>query len=305
MDVDDEGSVAPCSELSRLPSGTDTWLLEKDAPLRLPLRPTPSGYTYGASSRSVSRAASRAASRATSRAARSPLPRPRSALPGPLSEGEGEEDGFPPNSVAATLFHSPGLIGAPGASTDAEVQPAPEPLFFFQLPTSLPFRPGPPLEAGGTADAGRVMTGPEYLATLANSGGGGSGPPGASGGTGSSSQLPVKAEAGPSTSTASAADGAAPCDPPPNDLQSLGSAQIGELVIRRSGKVGLRIGGLTLDVQAGTVCSMDQEIVRMGAPQGPAGSRVDLHRLGKLQERFVVTPNIDDLLGLGRRTSGA
>ena len=51
----------------------------------------------------------------------------------------------------------------------------------------------------------------------------------------------------------------------------------------------------TLDVEPGTVCSFDQEVVSMSVPSTP-GAPVDLHRLGKMHERLVVTPNLDKLL---------
>ena len=51
----------------------------------------------------------------------------------------------------------------------------------------------------------------------------------------------------------------------------------------------------TLDVQPGTVCSCDQEVVAMSVPGAP-GAPIDLHRLGKMRERLVVTPNLDHLL---------
>ena len=50
---------------------------------------------------------------------------------------------------------------------------------------------------------------------------------------------------------------------------------------------------------AGTVCSHFQEVVTMSVPE-QEGSEVELHRLGQMQDRLVVTPNIDELLGLRR-----
>ena len=64
-------------------------------------------------------------------------------------------------------------------------------------------------------------------------------------------------------------------------------------------KVCLQIGGLMLEVQPGTVCSHHQEVVTMGMPEQEGGS-VELHRLGPMHDRLVVTPNIDELLGLRR-----
>ena len=64
----------------------------------------------------------------------------------------------------------------------------------------------------------------------------------------------------------------------------------------RRGMTKLRIGPLSLDVQPGTICSTDQEIVSMGMPTAEGGP-VELHRLGKMRERMVVAPNLDHLLG--------
>ena len=55
------------------------------------------------------------------------------------------------------------------------------------------------------------------------------------------------------------------------------------------------IGEHALEVQPGTVCSCDQEVVAMGMASSPGGA-VDLHQLGKMGERLVVTPNVDHLL---------
>ena len=59
-------------------------------------------------------------------------------------------------------------------------------------------------------------------------------------------------------------------------------------------QVALQIGDLLLDVQPGTVCSFDQEIVSIGMPSTPGGP-VDLHRLGKMHERLIITPSLDSL----------
>ena len=309
MDVDEEAddgvSVAPNSELSALDR---SWYLDEDAPLALPMRPFPNGYgTYhGTGSRSTSRAPSRAASRA----ARSPLPNFRGApspwqRPGGLA-GIGEDgDGFPPSSAAAVLFASAGIAdisdaaaasdSSPGVSGEARPEshaahaPAPPPLFFFQLPTSLPLKPGAPLD--GKPSGG--LSGPDYLAALARSGGG----------TSSSGIVPVPTPLPPAAAAAAAAAAAEghsrPTLDPQVSLGDLGSGQLGELVVHKSGKVCLQIGGLMLEVQPGTVCSHHQEVVTMGMPEQEGGS-VELHRLGPMHDRLVVTPNIDELLGLRR-----
>ena len=122
--------------------------------------------------------------------------------------------------------------------------------------------------------AGRAVSGMEYLAALA-----GGVPPAAK---------PDGASAANATNVA--AKGAQPAR-----LDELGEGQLGELVVRRSGAVSLHIGDFKLDVQPGTTCSIEQEVVAMAMPPAP-GEKIDLHRLGKLQERVVVTPDLDDLL---------
>lgn len=82
------------------------------------------------------------------------------------------------------------------------------------------------------------------------------------------------------------------------ELNELSSGPLGELVVRRSGEVALKIGERILDVQPGTACCVDQEIVALVTPATPRGS-VELHRLGKMNERMVVTPDVNHLLGGG------
>lgn len=81
----------------------------------------------------------------------------------------------------------------------------------------------------------------------------------------------------------------------PAALTELSAGQLGELIVRRSGKVTLRIGDHLLDVTSGTACSIDQEVVAMSIPQ-QVGQDVHLHRLGKLHERLIITPDLDHLL---------
>ena len=151
------------------------------------------------------------------------------------------------------------------------------PLFLFQLPATLP------LKGGLSSEASNVMSGAEYLAALAGSGSGG-------GGGGSV----VKADGG-----AANGDGDKEMVDAPTELAQLGVGQLGELILYESGRVALQIGEHQLDVTPGTVCSCDQEIVAMGTTSAP-GAPVDIHRLGKMHERLVVTPNVDNLLCSGR-----
>ena len=64
--------------------------------------------------------------------------------------------------------------------------------------------------------------------------------------------------------------------------------------MHRSGRVRLRMGDFFLEVQPGTSCSSEQELVALGS--AAPGERVDLHRLGKLHDRMIVTPDVEHLL---------
>ena len=79
------------------------------------------------------------------------------------------------------------------------------------------------------------------------------------------------------------------------ELKDLAELELGTLVVRRSGRVALEVGGFLLEVQPGTNCTFDQEVVAMRPPTAPGGN-MDLHQLGKLQGRLVATPNLDQLL---------
>ena len=281
---DDSAAVAPRAASAQSDATSRAWLLEPDAPLQLPLRPFPDGYGdlhADTTSRSASRAASsRATSRGPSRAG-TPARRFRPTSAARVVDDDDDDAGasasgadadgpkpltFPPGSAARSLFKA-GTASVPDAGEAEDGADAPA-FLFFQLPTSLPLKAGASLD--GADPTRHVMSGSEYLAALAGSGS-------------------VKAEAGASST---ARGGAAPSV----ELCDLGGGQLGELVVRRSGKVALRIGSLCLDVDPGTTCSVDQDIVAMALPNEPGGD-VSLHRLGKMPERMVVAPNLDNLLG--------
>ncbi len=82
-------------------------------------------------------------------------------------------------------------------------------------------------------------------------------------------------------------------------LLELPPGELGELRFHRSGKVVLQIGDFRFDVQQGTECSFDQELVLMRpAPTGGGapGDPVELQRLGKFHTRMVASPDVGDLL---------
>ena len=214
-------------------------------------------------------------------------------------EDEGDEakprsmsTSYPGTSAAAALFRGAELDDEPaGGSAISEAgsaEPNAASFYLFQLPTTLPLKGKLPQTASGPARSGRgagkgmehVMSGAEYLAALAGSGSGSSG---------------GKAPAAAMPGHPGEVSGAKGSPETQMDLSHLGSGQLGELVVYESGRVALVIGEHELDVQPGTVCSCEQEVVAVGMPQIPGGP-VDLHRLGKMKERLVVTPNVDHLL---------
>jgi hypothetical protein len=201
-------SAIPLSDMSDIDQ--KAWLLEPDAPLALPLRPTPSGICYGASSRTGSRAPSRAPSRAATSCRATPTrtsrPASRAAPSGADSPevaglGKGATARFPPESPAAALFGA-----AEPLEPDIDEADAPgdaSPFFFFQLPTSLPLKAADEEPLNGF-DSKNVMSKSEYLAALAGSA------------TASSSD---KKDASSRTSGVVASTGAlAPVDPAPDQV---------------------------------------------------------------------------------------
>ena len=263
------GSEEGDAEFNALSEASGEWLLEPDAPLALPLRPGPPGAGR-----------SRASSRAASRGAQSPGSRPGS-RPASRLAADGSPLSFPSGSAAAAIFHPPAAAALHMSAAAAEEEEGSPPLFFLQLPTHLPLRLG----ASGTAAS---VSGPEYLAALAGSGGSGGG--GGGGGCGGCGAGGGSSSSGGGTWAEGAAAKCAPAS-----LGQLGAGELGELVVHRSGKVSLRIGERLLEVQPGTACSIEQEIVAMRMPTAP-GAHVDLYRLGKLRERLIATPDLDHLL---------
>lgn len=175
-----------------------------------------------------------------------------------MSEGSQPGSQFKRNSAAAALF-----------------SPSTEPsLLFFQLPVHLPVAAparsastpaSPASSAASTSAAGVIpVRATDYLAKLASTRPEGSG---------------------------SDATGARPAP-----LKKLPGGQLGELVVYKSGKVMLSIGGMLLDVHPGADTTFDQEIVALDETQAALGGTAPLCRLGKLAQRLVVTPNLDDLL---------
>ncbi|KAB0396265.1 hypothetical protein E2I00_018971 [Balaenoptera physalus] len=76
-------------------------------------------------------------------------------------------------------------------------------------------------------------------------------------------------------------------------LADLTEGQVGKLLIRKSGKVQLLLGKVTLDVTMGTTCSFLQELVSVGLGDSRTG---DMTVLGHVKHKLVCSPNFESLL---------
>ncbi|KAM4677584.1 DNA-directed RNA polymerase III subunit RPC4 [Discoglossus pictus] len=76
-------------------------------------------------------------------------------------------------------------------------------------------------------------------------------------------------------------------------LRDVTEGQIGKLVMRKSGKVQLVLGKVTLDVSMGTSCSFLQELVSVSVGEARAG---EMMVLGHVQHKLVCSPDFESLL---------
>uniref|UniRef100_A0A8D1UFB9 DNA-directed RNA polymerase III subunit RPC4 n=2 Tax=Sus scrofa TaxID=9823 RepID=A0A8D1UFB9_PIG len=76
-------------------------------------------------------------------------------------------------------------------------------------------------------------------------------------------------------------------------LADLTEGQVGKLLIRKSGKVQLLLGKVTLDVTMGTACSFLQELVSVGLGDSRTG---EMTVLGHVKHKLVCSPNFESLL---------
>ncbi|KAL7884136.1 hypothetical protein AOLI_G00069060 [Acnodon oligacanthus] len=75
-------------------------------------------------------------------------------------------------------------------------------------------------------------------------------------------------------------------------LKDLQEGLVGRMLVRKSGRVQLILGSITLDVALGTPCSFLQELVSVGTE----GRRGDLSVLGHIKHRLVCSPDFQALL---------
>ncbi|KAM8974685.1 DNA-directed RNA polymerase III subunit RPC4 [Pelodytes ibericus] len=76
-------------------------------------------------------------------------------------------------------------------------------------------------------------------------------------------------------------------------LRDVSEGQIGKLVVRKSGKVQLVLGKVTLDVTMGTTCSFLQELVSVSVGEARSG---EMMVLGHIQHKLVCSPDFESLL---------
>ncbi|KAM3925518.1 DNA-directed RNA polymerase III subunit RPC4 isoform 1-T1 [Leptodactylus fuscus] len=76
-------------------------------------------------------------------------------------------------------------------------------------------------------------------------------------------------------------------------LKNLSEGQIGKMVIRKSGRVQLVLGKVTLDVTMGTSCSFLQELAAISVGEARRG---EMMVLGHVQHKLVCSPDFDSLL---------
>lgn len=76
-------------------------------------------------------------------------------------------------------------------------------------------------------------------------------------------------------------------------LGDLSEGQVGKLLVRKSGKVQLVLGKVTLDVTMGTPCSFLQELVSVGIGDNRSGEMIVL---GHVKHKLVCAPDFESLL---------
>ncbi|XP_029367102.1 DNA-directed RNA polymerase III subunit RPC4 [Echeneis naucrates] len=76
------------------------------------------------------------------------------------------------------------------------------------------------------------------------------------------------------------------------NLKDLREGLIGKMLVRKSGRVQLILGDVTLNVSLGTSCAFLQELVSIGT-EGRTG---DLTVLGKMKHKMVCSPDFEALL---------
>ncbi|XP_052834451.1 DNA-directed RNA polymerase III subunit RPC4 isoform X2 [Octopus bimaculoides] len=83
-----------------------------------------------------------------------------------------------------------------------------------------------------------------------------------------------------------------PKNPNISSLKDFSEGYVGKLQTRKSGKVQLLLGNVTLDISMGTPCGFLQDLVSVKIN----GDKGDLTVLGQVNHRLICTPNFDGLV---------
>lgn len=76
-------------------------------------------------------------------------------------------------------------------------------------------------------------------------------------------------------------------------LRDLQEGLVGKMLVRKSGRVQLILGQITLDVALGTPCAFLQELVSVGTGESRSG---DMSVLGHIKHKMVCSPDFEALL---------
>lgn len=81
----------------------------------------------------------------------------------------------------------------------------------------------------------------------------------------------------------------------PVPVSKLPDGYLGRLIVYRSGRVQMKIGDITFDVDQGTTSSCHQEVAQISMEDK------SINVLGAVKSRTVVTPNVQELFSAKRQ----
>ena len=86
-------------------------------------------------------------------------------------------------------------------------------------------------------------------------------------------------------------------------LDSLAEGKVGQLLVRKSGKVELVLGEHVMTVELGTKAGFLEEAVNIQLPEQDQGDLGHVTSLGQVHQRLVVSPDWDNLLNCSQLNS--
>ncbi|GAB1602767.1 DNA-directed RNA polymerase III subunit RPC4-like [Argonauta hians] len=104
--------------------------------------------------------------------------------------------------------------------------------------------------------------------------------------------LPASDQNKTNSQSTSEEEATAPVNPNISSLKDFSEGYVGKLQTRKSGKVQLLLGNVTLDISMGTPCGFLQDLVSVKVN----GDKGDLTVLGNVKHRLICTPNFDGLV---------